>query len=461
MGLKAVVLGAGKGTRMKSDLAKVLHEVAGRPLVSWMLEIVAASGIDETVVVVGRQADDVAAVLPEGVRTALQEKQLGTGHAARVGLEALDPDDDDIVLVLPGDMPLIRHETLEHLVELHRGTGAGATLLSCRPADPTGYGRILRDGADHVLGIVEQRDASDQQLAIREVSTSVYAFAARHLRPALADLSNDNSQGEYYLTDVIAAFVADGLRVEALGADAIEGEGVNSHDQLAAAAAELRRRINRSWMRSGVWMQDPERTYIDADVTLAPGVRLYADVHLEGATAIDADAEVGPSVYVRDCRIGAGARIWYSVLRQADVGIQAEVGPYVSLRPGADLREGSKAGTFVEIKNSVVGKDSKVPHLAYVGDATIGEGSNIGAGTITVNYDGHQKHRTMIGDGVKIGSDTMLVAPVSVGDDAWTAAGSVITKDVSPGALAVARSPQKEVPGYAARRRARAEQEQP
>lgn len=460
MALKAVLLGAGKGTRMKSELAKVLHEAAGRPLVNWMLEIVRKAGVEETVVVVGHQAEDVAAVLPDGTKTALQNEQLGTGDVARVGVEALDLDDDDVVLIVPGDMPLIHPQTLEGLLELHRGTGASGTLLSCRPADPTGYGRILRSDAGRVQGIVEQRDATDEQLGIREVSTSVYAFTARHLRPALAVLSNDNSQGEYYLTDVIESLVAQEERIEALVADAIEGEGVNSHDQLAGAAAELRRRINEQWMRAGVWMQDPERTYLDADVRLEPGVRVYAGVHLEGNTTVGADAVIGPDVYARNCTIGARARIWYAVIREADVGTDAEVGPYVSLRPGADLREGAKAGTFVEIKNSVVGKGSKVPHLAYVGDATIGEGSNIGAGTITVNYDGYQKHRTVIGDGVKIGSDTMLVAPVTVGDEAWTAAGSVITKDIAPGALGVARSPQKEVPGYAARRRARAEQEQ-
>jgi len=459
MSVKAVLLGAGKGTRMKSDLAKVLYRAAGRPLVNWMLEIVAQAGVAETVVVVGHQADDVAAVLPPGTRTAHQPQQLGTGHAARVGLEALQVAAGDIVLVLPGDMPLVRPETLEHLVELHRGTGAVATLLSCQPADPTGYGRVLRGATGHVLGIVEQRDATAAQLAIREVGTSVYAFDAMRLGQALAALSNHNQQGEYYLTDVIGELAGAGHRVEAMVAAAIEGEGVNSHDQLATAAAELRRRINRGWMRAGVWMEDPERTYVDADVLLEPGVRLRADTHLEGATTVAAGAEVGPSTYVTDSRIGPGAHVWYSVLRQADVGADAEVGPYVSLRPGAMLLDRSKAGTFVEIKNSVVGEDSKVPHLSYVGDAEIGKGSNIGAGTITVNYDGYQKHRTVIGDGAKIGSDTMLVAPVTIGDEAWTAAGSVITKDIAAGALAVARSPQREVPGYAARRRARADRE--
>jgi bifunctional UDP-N-acetylglucosamine pyrophosphorylase/glucosamine-1-phosphate N-acetyltransferase len=243
--------------------------------------------------------------------------------------------------------------------------------------------------------------------------------------------------------------------VEGLIADPGEGAGINSHDQLAEAAAVLRRRINLGWMQEGVWMQDPDRTYLDASVRLEPGARIYSETHLEGETTVGAGAEIGPSVYARDCAIGAGARVWYSVLRQADVGVEAEVGPYVSLRPGATLLERAKAGTFVEIKNSVVGEGSKVPHLSYVGDTTIGRGSNLGAGTITVNYDGYRKHRTVIGDGVKIGSDTMLVAPVEIGDEAWTGAGTVVTRDVAPGTLVVGRSPVKEIPGDAARRMAR------
>jgi bifunctional UDP-N-acetylglucosamine pyrophosphorylase/glucosamine-1-phosphate N-acetyltransferase len=459
MQLTAIVLGAGKGTRMRSDRAKVLHEIAGRPLVGWVLEMAASAGVERSVVVIGHQGDEVAAVLPEGTATALQAEQRGTGDATRIGMDALDPAPDDLVLVLPGDTPLIRPQTMRALVDLHRRTSAAATLLTDRPADPTGYGRIVRDESGSVMRIVEHGDADETELAIDEVNTSVYVFTAADLRPALASLDSGNHQGELYLTDVIEILVARGARVEGLIADPGEGAGINSHDQLAEAAAVLRRRINLGWMQEGVWMQDPDRTYLDASVRLEPGARIYSETHLEGETTVGAGAEIGPSVYARDCAIGAGARVWYSVLRQADVGVDAEVGPYVSLRPGATLLERAKAGTFVEIKNSVVGEGSKVPHLSYVGDTTIGRGSNLGAGTITVNYDGYRKHRTVIGDGVKIGSDTMLVAPVEIGDEAWTGAGTVVTRDVAPGTLVVGRSPTKEIPGYAARRKARSEQE--
>ncbi len=458
MSVKAVVLGAGKGTRMKSETAKVLHVAAGRPLIGWMLHILQSVSPSETMVVVGHQAEAVEAALPAEVRSVRQAEQRGTGHATQVALTALSTEPGDVVVVLPGDMPLIRTESIAELIAAHREQAAAATLLTITPG-PRDFGRILRnDGA--VVGIVEARDATPEQFAIDEVNTSVYAFEAEALRSALGQLSPDNDQGELYLTDVIGILAGRGATIAAVAADPEEALGVNSHDQLADVAARLRHRINTSWMRQGVWMQDPARTYVGADVVLEPGARLYADVHLEGATRVAAEAEVGPSVYAGDTVIGRGARVWYSVLRQADVGADAEVGPYVSLRPGATLRQRSKAGTFVEIKNSEIGEGSKVPHLAYVGDTTVGKGSNLGAGTIVANYDGYKKHRTVIGDGVKIGSDTVLVAPVALGDDAWTAAGTIVTKDVEPGSLAVTRSPQKEVPGYAARRRARAEQEQ-
>jgi bifunctional UDP-N-acetylglucosamine pyrophosphorylase/glucosamine-1-phosphate N-acetyltransferase len=459
MAVKALVLGAGKGTRMRSDRAKVLHEVAGRPLIGWMLNLLDPIDPSETVVVVGHQADAVTAALPDGVRTALQADQRGTGHAARVGLAELPTDPGDVVVVLPGDMPLIRPESLTALIETHRQERAAATMLTISDG-PRDFGRIVR-GDDGIVAIVEARDATPEQYAIGEVNTSVYAFDADQLRSALGELTPDNDQGELYLTDVIAILVGRGARIAGVHvADAQEAIGVNSHDQLAEVAAALRRRINAGWMERGVSMQDPERTYIDATVRLEAGAHIRAEVHLEGETTVAVGAEVGPSVTAVDSTIGPGARVWYSVLRQADVGADAEVGPYVSLRPGARLLARSKAGTFVEIKNSEVGEESKVPHLSYVGDTTIGRGSNVGAGTIVANYDGYEKHRTVIGDGVKVGSDNVLVAPVTLGDDSWTAAGTVVTRDVEPGSLAVGRSPQKEVPGYAARRRARAEQEQ-
>lgn len=458
MSTRAIVLAAGKGTRMKSDLAKVLHRVAGRSLVDWCLATLEPLDLDEVVAVVGHQADDVAAALPAGVAPVVQDPQLGTADAARVGLTALTGDVSGTVLVVPGDMPLLRTETFRRLLEEHEASRAAATVLTARLDDPTGYGRVVRsDGA--VVAIVEHRDASLDQREIDEVNTSVYAFDLELLAGALASVRPDNSQSEYYLTDVVAVLVAAGERVSAVTVpDPIDASGVNSHGQLAAAGAVLRRRINGAWMDEGVWMLDPERVYLDAGVRLAAGARLYPDVYLEGETVVGAGAEVGPTVHARDSSIAPGAAVRHAVLDGAIVGPDATVGPFSYLRPGSDLGEGAKAGAYVEIKNSAVGAGSKVPHLSYVGDATIGERSNIGAGTVTVNYDGYAKHRTTIGDRVRIGSDTMLVAPVSIGDDAYTGAGSVITRDVAPGSLALERSPQQEVPGYAERRKERAQE---
>jgi bifunctional UDP-N-acetylglucosamine pyrophosphorylase / glucosamine-1-phosphate N-acetyltransferase len=456
MAVKAIVLAAGQGTRMKSELPKVLHEAAGLPLVGWVVDAVAAAGAADIAVVIGHGAGAVAAALPDGVVTAVQEEQLGTAHAAAVGLEALDVAGDDQVLVVPGDMPLLRAGSLVRALEAQRT--ARAVVVTTVLDDPAGYGRIVRDDAGRVTGIVEHRDATEEQRAITEVNTGVYVLAGEGLADLLDRVEQGNVQGEYYLTDVVGLLTADGASVAAVLADPEEGMGVNSHAQLADVAAVLRRRINRAWMDAGVWMQDPDRVYLDASVQLEPGARLYPGVHLEGATTVAAGAEVGPEVFAVDSAVGRDARVWYAVLRGAAVGAGVQVGPYASLRPGAVLRDRAKAGTFVEIKESTVGEGSKVPHLSYIGDATIGVDSNIGAGTVTVNYDGYRKHRTVIGDRVKIGSDTMLVAPVEVGDEAYTGAGSVITQDVAPGSLAVERSAQKEVPGYAERRKRRAEE---
>jgi len=290
---------------------------------------------------------------------------------------------------------------------------------------------------------------------ITEVNAGIYAFSGLALQKALGRIVAGNAQGEYYLPDVLPILIQEGEKVGTVIAEAMEVSGVNSQEQLAAADAELRRRINRSWQQSGVWMQDPERVYIEASVELAPGVRLYPGVHLEGQTRIEQGAVLGPDTFIADSVIGSGARVWYSVLRSARVGEGAEVGPYASLRPGTVLEPRSKAGTFVEVKNSTIGESAKVPHLSYIGDATIGARANVGAGSITCNYDGYEKHETVIGEGAFIGSDTMLVAPVVVGPGAFTGAGSVITRDVEAGALAVERSHQEEIQGYAARREER------
>ena len=457
MRLAVIVLAAGKGTRMKSDLPKVLHRTAGRSLLDWVLTAAGPLGADETVVVIGHGAEAVADSLPDDAVGVVQEPQLGTGDAVRVGLAACQRRPDTI-LVVPGDMPLLTASTLSSVVEVHHTGGAAATVLTVKMDDPTGYGRIERSG-DRVIRIVEQRDTDERQRAIDEVNTSVYAFDAVLLADSLGRLGTDNSQGEYYLTDVIGILNEDGHRVGAVVADVVEGAGVNSHRQLAAVGEVLRQRINDGLMADGVAMIDPTRVYIDAGVDVAPGTRIYPGVHLEGSTTVGEGAEIGPDVHARNTAIAAGATVRYSVLDGATVGSDATVGPFTYLRPGADLRDHSKAGAFVEIKNSQVGSGSKVPHLSYIGDTTIGEGTNIGAATVTVNYDGFEKHRTVIGDRVRIGSDTMLVAPVTIGDDAYTGAGSVITHDVPAGALAIERSLQKEIPGYAERRKHRASQD--
>lgn len=456
MSVKAIVLAAGQGTRMKSAHPKVAHDIAGKPMVGWVLEALAKVDPEHTVVVVGTGAELVQDMLPDHVTAAVQDEQLGTGHATEIGLAAMSLEPGDQVIVMPGDTPLLTTETIAELLAVHTRSEAAATCLTARLADPTGYGRILRDPMGGVVGIVEHKDATPSQLALDEINSGVYAFDAALLREALFGVDTDNSQGEYYLTDVLALLNADGHLIAAHVTDEAEIAGVNSQDQLAAAAAAIRARINREWMRRGVWMQDPTRTYVDADVEIGPGAKIYAGTHLEAGTVVAGGAIVGPDVFATDAHIGEGARVWYSVLRSAEVGPGVEVGPYASLRPGSRLEEGAKAGTFVEMKNTTVGAGAKVPHLSYMGDARIGPKANVGAGTITCNYDGYEKHETVIGEGAFIGSDTMLVAPVEIGKNAVTGAGSTITHDLEEDALGVERSPQKTIPGYAARRRERA-----
>jgi bifunctional UDP-N-acetylglucosamine pyrophosphorylase/glucosamine-1-phosphate N-acetyltransferase len=454
MSLIAIVLAAGQGTRMKSDLPKVLHGAAGRTLLDWALQAIRGLDPDRTVVIVGHEAERVARTMPEWAQPVIQERQLGTGHAVTVALAALDGlTDEDTVLITYGDMPLVTSDLLRAAATARQGRVA--SIVTFESENPTGYGRIVRDDGGAFERVVEDKDASPEQRLITEVNAGIYAFAGVALRSALGRVATDNAQGEYYLPDVLPILIQAGEQVATVIADAMEVSGVNSQDQLADADAELRRRINRNWQQQGVWMQDPDRVYIEDSVELAPGVRLYPGVHLEGQTRVAEGAVVGPDTFVVDSTIGSGARVWYSVLRSARVGEGAEVGPYASLRPGTVLESHSKAGTFVEIKNSSVGEGAKVPHLSYIGDATVGARANVGAGSITCNYDGYEKHQTVIGEGAFIGSDTMLVAPVVVGPGAVTGAGSVITRDVVAGALAVERSHQEEIPGYAARREER------
>jgi bifunctional UDP-N-acetylglucosamine pyrophosphorylase/glucosamine-1-phosphate N-acetyltransferase len=367
--------------------------------------------------------------------------------------------DGNALLVLPGDMPLLTGSTMRRLLETHEGGDAAATVLIAE-VDHSDFGRIIRNQDGDLVRIVEVRDAVPEEISVREVNGGVYVFDGDLLGEALDKLTTENAQGEYYLTDVIGLLVEAGHKVETVTTDAVELTGVNSHEQLAEAARMIRNRINGRWMSEGVWMQDPGRVYIGARVQLSPGVRIFPDVHLEGTTEVGGDSVLGPDVYALDTHIGVGSRVWYSVLRASAVGDGAEVGPYASLRPGSVLEARSKLGTFVETKNTRLGEGAKVPHLAYMGDADIGARANVGAGSITCNYDGVSKYPTKIGERAFIGSDTMLVAPVTIGDDAYTGAGSVITHDVAPGSLAVERSEQKEIRDYAARVEARKKKKQ-
>jgi bifunctional UDP-N-acetylglucosamine pyrophosphorylase / glucosamine-1-phosphate N-acetyltransferase len=453
MSLYAIVLAAGQGTRMKSDLPKVLHPALGRPMVHWVLDSVASLHPEKTLVVVGHGAEKVAAALPTETVAVVQEPQLGTGHAVDLAMaEIADGSVEDTVLVVYGDMPLLGAELLRRTVVAREGKAAA--MVSFRAEEPTGYGRIVRDDRGELQRVVEEKDATESERQIHEVNAGIYAFSSAVLRRALSENDRNNAQKEYYLPDVIPVLIKEG-GVAIVKAEADEVSGVNSQDQLSAAEAQLRKRINLDWQQQGVWMQDPSRVYVDASVTLAPGVRLYPGVHLEGSTVVSEGAVIGPDVFAVDSEIGARSRVWYSVLRKARVGEEVEVGPYASLRPGTVLAARSKAGTFVEMKNTSVGEGAKVPHLSYLGDATVGARTNIGAGTITCNYNGYEKLSTTIGEDVFVGSDTMFIAPVEIGDGAVTGAGSVISNDVPPGALAVERSPQKEIPDYAQKLAAR------
>ena len=457
-----VVLAAGEGTRMRSATPKSLHAVAGRSLLGHILAATAPLQAGRTLVVVGHGGDEVTAALkaidPEA--TAVPQEQLrGTGHSARVALEAA-PDIDGTVLVVYGDMPLLTTETLQRVLAAHADATARATLLSAYLPDPSGYGRILRDDEGRVAGIVEHKDADDAQRHITEVNAGVYAFEAAALREHLTRLGTDNAQGEEYLTDVIAGLVAAADTVIAVVAeDWQETLGVNDRAQLAEAGDVLRRRIIRQHQLAGVTVVDPASTWVDATVTIEPDALIAPYTMLHGGTAIAAGAEIGPWSRLTDTTVGPDARVLAATCVGAEIGPEASVGPYTYLRPGTRLGRGAKAGGFVEIKASAVGDGSKVPHLSYVGDTTIGAGSNVGAGTITCNFDGTAKSTTEIGDNVFVGSGSMLVAPLSLGDGSYVAAGSTITDDVPPGSLGIARARQETKEGWAARRRSQQDED--
>ena len=457
----AVVLAAGEGKRMRSTVPKVLHAIGGATLLGHAVAAVAALRPEHLAVVVGHGREHVAGEvtalgerLGRPVVAATQSEQLGTGHAVRCGLEALPSGLAGSVLVTYGDVPLLEAGTLAGLLAEHAAAGAAVSLLTGEPADPTGYGRVLRDAHGAVRGIVEHRDATPEQRAVGEVNSGVYAFDAAFLAAGLARLGNDNSQGELYLTDLVAAAVADGLPVRAVVCrDTWQVLGVNDRIQLAELRAELNRRVLRRWMVEGVTIVDPATTWVDVDVRLARDVVLHPGTQLHGATRVEEGAEVGPDTTLTDCAVGAGAHVVRTHGSASEIGPGASVGPFAYLRPGARLGSRGKIGTFVEVKNADIGAGSKVPHLTYVGDATIGEESNIGAASVFVNYDGVRKHRTVIGSHVRTGSDTMFIAPVHVGDGAYTGAGTVLRHDVPAGALAVSAGSQRTIEGWVEKNR--------
>jgi bifunctional UDP-N-acetylglucosamine pyrophosphorylase/glucosamine-1-phosphate N-acetyltransferase len=452
-----VVLAAGEGKRMKSELAKVLHAICGRSLLGHVLVAAEPLGAPTTLVVVGHDRTQVINHLTEiesSARPVVQDEQHGTGHAVRLALVALGDGLEGTIVVLPGDTPLLTTETLQQMLARHHETHAAATLLSAVLPDPTGYGRVVRDSDGHVCAIVEDRDADAATRQIGEINSSVYAFDLAKLRSALGKVTADNAQGEQYLTDVIGLLVSTGEVVESVTtADPIETLGVNDRVQLAAVRRAMRDRIVTHWMREGVTIIDPQTTWMGVRVTLEPDVVIHQNTQLHGATHIARMANVGPDCTLYGTEVGEGATVIKSHCVRAKIGPGASVGPFAYLRPGTVLGKGAKVGAYVEMKNAIVGEDSKVPHLSYVGDAEIGERSNIGAATIFVNYDGADKHATVVGDDVRIGSDTMLVAPVTVGDGAYTAAGSVITEDVPAGAIGVGRAKQRNIEGWVERRR--------
>jgi bifunctional UDP-N-acetylglucosamine pyrophosphorylase/glucosamine-1-phosphate N-acetyltransferase len=422
-------------------------------MLRWVLAALRPLNLDRVVVVVGHGHERVAsdAIDASGLDVVIvhQAEQRGTGHALRIAFEAGALEDVDSVLVVPGDAPLVGGAPLAGLVEAQRGNAAA--MMTTVLDDPTGYGRIVRDGAGAVRRVVEEGDATHEQRAIAEVNVSMYAFDAAAVRRELGNLRTENVQGEEYLTDVVELLVPSG--VVPVQAPPASVRGVNDREQLAAAGIELRAAILSQLLRDGVTIVDPATTYVDAGCVVAPDATLLPGTHLQGATSVAAGATVGPNTRLVDTTVEAGATVTYTVALSARIGPDAQVGPFTYLRPQAELAERAKAGAFVEVKQSFVGPGSKVPHLSYIGNTVIGTGTNIGAATVTVNYDGRRKHQTTIGDRVRIGADTMLVAPVKVGDDAYTGAGSVITSDVPAGALALERNEQRTIEGYAERRR--------
>ncbi|HEY6871725.1 MAG TPA: bifunctional UDP-N-acetylglucosamine diphosphorylase/glucosamine-1-phosphate N-acetyltransferase GlmU [Geobacteraceae bacterium] len=449
--ISALVLAAGKGTRMKSDLAKVLHPLAGRPMIAWPVEAARQAGASRIVLVVGHQGEKVRDCFAgeAEIGFAVQEEQLGTGHAVACAAPLLSGVGGR-VLILCGDVPLIRPETLQEMLNRHAERQATVTVMTTHLANPHGYGRVVKREGGKILRIVEEKDATEEERCITEINSGIYCVEAAFLFDAVKNLRNDNAQGEYYLTDIVtAAAQRDALCIAHPVVDPEEVMGVNDRVQLATAAAVLRRRINEDLMLAGVTLIDPAAAYIDKEAVIGRDTVIHPNVHIAGKTEIGARCTIEPSVVIRGCRIGNDAHIKSgSVLTDALLHDEVTVGPMAHLRPGTELADQVKIGNFVETKKAVLGRGSKASHLTYLGDATVGSDVNVGCGTITCNYDGVRKHRTVIEDGVFVGSDVQFVAPVTIGRNSLIAAGTTVTRDVPPDSLAIARTPQVNKEGW-------------
>lgn len=452
-GFTALILAAGKGTRMKSDLPKVLHRVSGKPMLLRVLDAAEQAGATAQIAVIGFGAEQVQAAVGQRARTVIQTEQLGTGHAV-MQAEPLLAGCTGTIMVLCGDTPLLRTATLQKLLQTHRQMQAQATVLTAVMPDPAGYGRVIRDKSGKVTKIVEQKDASAAEVLVNEINTGIYCFEKDSLFTALSQITADNAQGEYYLTDVIGILVNQGQTVAAVAAaEHQETLGINSRAQLAQAEGIIRARKLAELMDDGVTVMDPASTFVDDAVTVGADTILYPFTWLEGETVIGSDCRIGPNTRLQNTTVGDQTVIHFSYTHECDIGQSVNIGPFVHIRPDSVLADGVKVGNFVEVKNSIIGPDTKLPHLSYIGDSDLGAGINIGCGTVTVNYDGKQKHRTVIEDYAFIGCNANLVAPVQVGSGAYVAAGSTITKDVPSQALGVARARQTNIPEWVKRKR--------
>lgn len=456
MKVMSIVLAAGQGKRMKSKQYKVLHSVCGKPMVGHVLDTVKRVKSEKIVVVVGHGAEQVMAHIGDQAQYVKQEQQLGTGHAVQQA-EAVLGGEEGTTIVICGDTPLVQADTIEQMLQLHQQSGAAATILTASFDNPAGYGRIIRNENGHVERIVEQKDCNAEEAAVKEINTGTYCFDNKKLFDALSKITNNNAQGEYYLTDVIAIFKNAGDIVQGYcTADLAEAIGVNDRVALAEAERLMRERINRQHLINGVTIIDPASTYIESEVEIGADTIVYPGVVLKGKTIIGEDCVIGAQSEISNSVIANGVSIKHSVLDKAEVGDESSIGPFAYLRPGSKVGKKCKVGDFVELKNAQLDDGSKVSHLSYVGDAVVGKEVNIGCGAITVNYDGINKFKTEIGDHAFIGSNVNLIAPVKVGEGAYVVAGSTITKDVPSGDLAIARQRQENKPAYADKIRARA-----